>query len=300
MLANAKILTKINLVIFVMALSAVAIGIAGYIGMSKLSVATRRLDVMGTNLHQAAQLNANVIYMNRGEYRMAADPKDTEDVAKNVSGRVDEFAKNMTLLDQQVEAKYRPMLAEIKTAFAAYKKEFDGTMATSRKHADLKNEAARQEILDEVAQSRTVSTALSNKIKALQQAFDEDGNTVAQEAQAIARDLTIMIVAVAVIGIAVGIVVGMLIARRGLVTPITHIVRNLQDLAHGRLTIEIFGTERGDEVGDIAKTALVFRDNAREAERLRAEQEKEQAARVARAAALESLTRTFDVQAGDV
>ncbi|MEC4589582.1 MULTISPECIES: methyl-accepting chemotaxis protein [Nitrospirillum] len=300
MLANAKILTKINLVILVMALSAVAIGIAGYIGMSKLSVATHRLDVMGTNLHQAAQLNANVIYMNRGEYRMAADPKDTEDVAKNVAGRVDEFTKNMTLLDQQVEGKYRPMLAEIKTAFAAYKKEFDGTMAASRKHADLKNEAARQEILDEVAQSRTASTALSNKIKVLQEALDEDGTTVAQDAQAVARDLTIMIVAVAVIGIAVGIVVGMLIARRGLVTPITHIVRNLQDLAHGRLTVEIFGTERGDEVGDIAKTALVFRDNAREAERLRAEQEKEQAARVARAAALENLTRTFDVQAGDV
>ncbi|MEE3622893.1 methyl-accepting chemotaxis protein [Nitrospirillum sp. BR 11752] len=300
MLANAKILTKINLVILVMALAALAISVAGYMGMSKLAVATHRLDVMGTNLHQAGQLNANVLFMNRGEYRMAANPNDADEVLKNVDGRVSEFNRNMGLLDKEVEDKYRPMLADIKTAFAAYKKEFDATAATTRQHMDLKNEPARQEILDEVAQSRVAATTLINKVKTLQDALDTDGTTVAQQAQSVARELTMMIIIVAVAGIAVGIVVGMLIARRGLVTPITHIVRNLQDLAHGRLDIDIQGAERGDEVGDIAKTALVFRDNARETERLRAEQEKEQAARVARAAALEGLTRTFDVQAGDV
>nr|WP_281384641.1 methyl-accepting chemotaxis protein [Nitrospirillum iridis] len=300
MLANAKIITKINLVILVMALAAVAIGVAGYVGMSKLALAAHRLDVMGANLHQASKLNVNVVFMNRGEYRIAASPADADEVAKNVAGRIDEFSKNMTALEQQAEAKYLPNLAEIKVAFDAYKKEFDGTLAMGRKHADLKNDAARQEILTEVAQSRTASTALSAKIKTLQDALDDDGTTVAQDAQTVARDLTWMILIVAVVGIAVGIVVGMLIARRGLVAPIGHIVHNLQDLAHGRLDIEVFGTERGDEVGDIAKTALVFRDNARETERLRAEQEKEQAARVARAAALETLTRTFDVKAGDV
>ncbi|MDE1145721.1 MAG: methyl-accepting chemotaxis protein [Azospirillaceae bacterium] len=300
MLANAKIITKINLVILVMALVAVAIGIAGYIGMSKLSVATHRLDVMGSNLHQAAQLNANVIYMNRGEYRMAANPADTDEVAKNTEGRVVEFGKFADMLEKQAEPKYQPMLAEVKASFELYKKEFASTMATSRKHADLKNEAARQEILDEVAQSRTVSNTLSAKIKVLQDALDNDGTTVAQEAQSVARDLTWMIAIVAIVGIVVGIVVGMLIARRGLVTPINRIVHNLQDLAHGRLDIEVFGVERSDEVGDIAKTALVFRDNARETERLRTEQEKEQKARVARATALDNLTGAFDTQAANV
>ncbi|MBB6251627.1 methyl-accepting chemotaxis protein [Nitrospirillum iridis] len=279
---------------------AVTIAIAGYVGMSKLSIATHRLDVMGTNLNQASKLNTNIILMNRGEYRLAANPQDFAEVVKSQDGRVAEFIQNVSLLEQQAEEKYRPILGEIKTSFDAYKKELDSTLAMGGKHVDLKNDAARQEILTEVAQSRAVATALSNKIKTLQDALDQDGTALAKEAQTVARELTWMIVIVAVVGIAIGIVVGMLIAHRGLVTPIGHIVRNLQDLAHGRLDIEVFGSERGDEVGDIAKTALVFRDNARETERLRAEQEKEQAARVARAAALETLTRTFDVKAGDV
>ena len=47
----------------------------------------------------------------------------------------------------------------------------------------------------------------------------------------------------------------------------------LDELANGNFDVEIGGTNRKDEVGDIAKAALVFRDQGRATARLRAEQE---------------------------
>ncbi|TWB38906.1 methyl-accepting chemotaxis protein [Nitrospirillum viridazoti] len=300
MLENTKIITKILFVIAIMSLSAFAIGIAGYTGLSKLATATHRLEVMDTNLNQAAQMGASIILLNRSEFRMAADPRETDEVFKTTNKRSDEFINTLRNLQKLAEDKYQPALIDIKTTFDDYKKQYDSTVSVSRKHADLKNDAARQEILDEVMRSRAVATTLSDKIKALQEELDKDGTAVAQQAQTLARDLTWMIAIVAIAGIVIGVAIGILIARRGLTIPIDRIVHNLQDLAQGRLDIDIYGTARGDEVGDIAKTALVFRNNARETERLRAEQQKEQAARIARAATLEGLTRTFDIQAADV
>ena len=51
------------------------------------------------------------------------------------------------------------------------------------------------------------------------------------------------------------------------------IVRSLTELTKGNLETQINGTERKDEVGQIAKAALVFRDQGREILRLRAEQD---------------------------
>ncbi|MDZ5648869.1 methyl-accepting chemotaxis protein [Nitrospirillum sp. BR 11828] len=283
-----------------MSFCAIAIAIAGYSGMSKLSVMARRLDVMGTNLQQASELRANILFMNRAEYRMAASPAEAEEAANLAQKRIAAFNDTLTALEAQAEGRYRPALLQIKSAFSTYEKEYQSTVTVSRRHAGLQNDSARQEILDEVQRSRAAATSLTNQIETLEEALDKDGTAVADDGQVLARDLSRMVIGVAVGGIAIGMAIGLLIARHGLVIPIGHIVRDLQDLTQGRLDITIQGTGRGDEVGDIAKTALVFRDNAREAERLRAEREREQTARVARAAVLERLTHSFDAQAGEV
>ncbi|TWB20753.1 methyl-accepting chemotaxis protein [Nitrospirillum amazonense] len=300
MLENTKIIVKFCLVIAVMSLCAIAIAASSYVGMSSLSATARRLDVMGTNLQQASDLRANILRMNRAEYRIAASPAEVEDAVANAQKRITDFNQTMAALESQAEEKYRPALAQIKSTFRVYEQNFQSTVAVGRRHANLQNDTARQEVLDQVSRARAAATSLADQIEALEEVLDKDGTVVADDGQALARKLSWMVIGVAAGGIALGMAIGLLIARRGLVTPIGHIVRDLQDLAHGRLDITIQGTERRDEVGDIAKTALVFRDNAREAERLRAEQEKEQTARTSRAAVLERLTHSFDAQAEEV
>jgi methyl-accepting chemotaxis protein len=70
----------------------------------------------------------------------------------------------------------------------------------------------------------------------------------------------------------IGLVLGFLIGQYGIVKPIQSIVDLLKSLAAGNFDEEIKGTERKDEVGDIAKTALVFKENGLEKIRMDKEQ----------------------------
>jgi methyl-accepting chemotaxis protein len=61
--------------------------------------------------------------------------------------------------------------------------------------------------------------------------------------------------------LAIGCGFGFLIARFGVSAPIRRVVDLLQNLAKGDYNVEVTGTERKDEVGDIAKAAVVFKEN---------------------------------------
>ena len=94
-------------------------------------------------------------------------------------------------------------------------------------------------------------------------------------------------------------IVGMIFVRwifMGLISnPIAAMTEVMEKLAKGNLSVEVFGTERRDEVGDIARTVAVFKDTALEKVRmevetaevkLRSEREK--------AAAMDSMADNFE------
>ena len=63
-----------------------------------------------------------------------------------------------------------------------------------------------------------------------------------------------------------GLLIIRLVAR-----PVTEMTRAMQQLAQGNVNVEIPGSHRHDEVGEMAKTLTVFRENLLEKERLTAE-----------------------------
>ena len=69
----------------------------------------------------------------------------------------------------------------------------------------------------------------------------------------------------AVVGLAVVVV------RRGLVTPIRAGMDTMAGLGRGELAVSVAGTERRDEIGAMAKTLELLRDQLRDAEQARAE-----------------------------
>lgn len=93
--------------------------------------------------------------------------------------------------------------------------------------------------------------------------------------------------------IALAVVFGVALSRL-IATPITRMTDNMLILADGRTDIEVTGDDRRDEVGDMAKALLVFRDNKIEADRLAAEREKEQREKERRASQIADRTREFD------
>ncbi|MCH7937673.1 MAG: HAMP domain-containing protein [Proteobacteria bacterium] len=73
-------------------------------------------------------------------------------------------------------------------------------------------------------------------------------------------------------GVALALVLGFLISR-GLSKPLGEITVSMRKLADGERMITVEHTERKDEIGELANTLEVFKENAIEADRLRAEAE---------------------------
>ncbi len=101
------------------------------------------------------------------------------------------------------------------------------------------------------------------------------------------------------IGLGLSAVIVFLTAR-SIVNPIAAMTGAMGRLAEGDKTVEIPGTERKDEVGEMAGAVLVFKENMIEADQLAAEQAQERKAREARAQRVEELTKSFDQSIADV
>jgi methyl-accepting chemotaxis protein len=87
---------------------------------------------------------------------------------------------------------------------------------------------------------------------------------------------------------------------RSIRRPLDGIKTSMLQLADGNLDIEIAGTSRQDEIGDLGRAAQVLRDRSRDAARLAAEKETERTARDARGRTIDELTKAFDGQVSGV
>ena len=85
-----------------------------------------------------------------------------------------------------------------------------------------------------------------------------------------------------------------LVLIRSITRPIADATGGLKRLADNDLTFDITGTDRQDEIGDIAKTMMVFKDNALERQKLAKAQEAENTAKLRRAESIERLINGFD------
>jgi methyl-accepting chemotaxis protein len=81
--------------------------------------------------------------------------------------------------------------------------------------------------------------------------------------------------------------------------PLAHMAGEMTKLATGDLDIRIEGTDRADEVGGLARSLQVFRENAITARRLEAEQRQEQARKETRQRAVEEYIAVFDGQVSE-
>jgi methyl-accepting chemotaxis protein len=113
------------------------------------------------------------------------------------------------------------------------------------------------------------------------------------------RDLAVhggLLVVAILIGIA-----GFIVVQRRVTRPIGTMTKTMRQLADGDVTVEIPGTERRDEVADMAKAVVVFKENALERQRLATEREEaEERAVAGRKAEMNRLADQFEAAVGNV
>ncbi len=113
------------------------------------------------------------------------------------------------------------------------------------------------------------------------------------------KDVEYMTYALLLAAVVMGIATAFVITK-GISTPIQGMAGAMQRLAEGEKTIEVPAVDRNDEIGEMAQSVQVFKDNMIKADELAAEQEKERAAREERARTVENLANDFDSNVGSV
>jgi methyl-accepting chemotaxis protein len=88
---------------------------------------------------------------------------------------------------------------------------------------------------------------------------------------------------------------------RSVTVPLRRIIDVMSALTSGNLAVEVNGSERKDEVGEVAKAVLIFKDGLVEAERLRHEQEEaKKRTEAERHQMMQDLANRFEATVGGV
>lgn len=137
---------------------------------------------------------------------------------------------------------------------------------------------------------RKVVEAVNQRINATKKNLDEAKERAVEIANSATQKLTIL----AALGLTLSIGVLWAIVTLGVTRPLGVMTRAMSRLASGQLDVTVDGTARKDEVGLLARSLQVFKDNAIEAQRLAAAEAVEDAAKMRRARILDELTRAFE------
>ncbi|MCK1639242.1 HAMP domain-containing protein [Bradyrhizobium sp. 157] len=147
-----------------------------------------------------------------------------------------------------------------------------------------------------VQQWYDASNPALESIVRIKDAAVEVTNLHAAAKAAAARTQLILVALVTLLGIVVGMGSIWVLSRR-VIRPLTAMTAAMQRLAGGDLAIDVPALARADEVGEMARSVAVFRDNAVRANALAAEQRAEQQKKEQRQQVMETLTSGFDQSA---
>ena len=156
--------------------------------------------------------------------------------------------------------------------------------------------------------ARNAALAQLDEIGPLMEAHAEEArfasvahqNELGPIAHAQVRQTEIMVIAASLVILVLAVLTGLIVSGNlsGMIRKVT---QAMTELAGGDKTIEVAGASRSDEIGDMARALVVFRDQALEVDRLQAEQaEAEQRAAQERKAAMMALADQFESQVGSV
>lgn len=300
-LDNLGIATKIGLIVALL-----TIVCAGSVGF-----ATLRMDGLGadyadvvTRVDSNTTLVARIgrraeAYMSLA-YQLAAETTDAGNarLSAGLSKTQQELETLMTATRQALPehaAIMDPVFAKIRAVFPACEPAVKFAASTTSADDSLKAAARLKAECDPSARD-----ALEDQRKLV----DALIAAAAARSQALADETHGSIVTVitsATIGLLVTLIVALWIGIKGLSQPIGYLKSVMDRLARNDLAAQIPFAGRRDEIGEMARTVAVFKTNALEVERLRADQERAKAeAEVAQKAKLNQTADAFQETVGNL
>ncbi|NBN79034.1 HAMP domain-containing protein [Microvirga tunisiensis] len=290
---NISVSGKVMSVVFLLSLISLINSGIGYFSLDQLNSAAGVINRTAADVKIGAQLNQNILTLSRAEYRLAADPGRVADVRRVVEETKASFRDRIAAAVANAEGEQRTMLVEIQRLFAEYEPRVARALDVAERSSNTALTADQQTILDEVATSRALADRIATELARYVDHSEATGNRRSQEAGDMASSSGLLLIGVAVVGISLGLLAGLLVSRRFIVRPLTVMVDGLQRLAKGEFEFRVDYADQKDEVGSIARAMEVFKVNAAERQGMLEEQVREASRKAERAEDIRQLTFRF-------
>ena len=272
-LNNIKIVFKISLIVALLAMVTIASTFYSTGKMRAMDDANsdivNRIDKSTTLAARASRRAEN--YMSSAFQLLAetTDAGNAKILAQAVESR-EAYTKAMaTVLKDMPEqaSSIEPTIAQFTTAFAVCRPIMEAAAKTTEAadnlivSARLKAECVPVMTAAMETHAHLVSGMLANVAKLADQ-MTVDANSAIR---------TVWIASI--VGLLLGLSVALWIGIKGLSQSVDRLKHMMEKLAANDLTIAVTGTERRDELGDMARTLDVFKTNALEVQKMRADQQ---------------------------
>ncbi len=289
MLDNIRIRAKILLVLVFMAAVAGSITVTGTLGLGNIASATDGISITSDEILYGSRFRRIAIEMQQEGYKLALKPESLPDVQQNLTKIRQDFMEQYQAAKATGDQEQQKKLAEIMRTFSLYE-EFQRKMLALAVTAGV----SRETLLAAINAGESARNSWVSDVRDYVDYTNAKGKKLAAYADKTADTALLVMILVAVGGIAIGIAGGVWVAQTGIIAPMAAIVGCLRRLADGDSQVTLFGTNRKDEIGAIAGTAVVFKQNALAREELEERQRQEQAAKEERALAIEEMVSRFD------
>jgi methyl-accepting chemotaxis protein len=273
LLNNFKISLKVGLIAVLMAV--VTIGTVGFAAMRLRAMADANIDMV-TRVDRFGSLQARAgrqaeRYLSLG-FQLVVET--TEAGNARLLAEANERRKDYESLMAQVlkalpeeAVEIEPVIANFKTAFAVCDPAVHYAATVTTNEDNLK---AAVRLREECAPQ--IDSAIQSQSKLI--AYHVAKAAKAAEDMALEADLSIRMLFVASgFGLLTGLAVAMWIGIKGLARPINELKSVMEAFVRNDLNADVPGTERRDEVGDMARTVEVFKKNGLEVAQMRSDQQ---------------------------
>ena len=325
-LSRFRVLTKVIAIVCLLSMVAGGITWLGVNSLKMLSGATHDMDVKAHEALASQRLMTSLLAINRAEFQVAANPTpEIKKTAREVVGKETKLfdERLQWLKDHTTEVAAQAAIFDVESGWQAYKLRAQATLKSAEALDEISPASEFAKLRQEAVISSRVADNAQASLDKLVNAYNEVVTQASESAAGQYRQVSKLMIIVAAIGIILGFAFAFTIGQFGVVRPMRKLVALLQRMAQGD-QVEITGTERGDEVGEIARAvndiSIMLAEKARReadekaaAEQEKAQREAEQAARTAeekaehdklaaaeRDAATQKMAEEFEVAVGTI
>ncbi|MFA6265913.1 MAG: HAMP domain-containing protein, partial [Pseudolabrys sp.] len=253
-------------VVAMLSVIAVAITWLGVTSLKSMDQSSDRMEAAAGEATMAQRLVVNLLAINRDEFELATDPRpeNAKEMRAAVTSESKRFQENVQWFkDKALNPQLRAKLTELESDWARYQKELENTFKAAAAVQHFEMTAEMNKLREEALTSAHTAEKVRTNLRMLADGLQKEVDSISVESKEEYLRVSKLMMIVASIGIALGLAGGFMIGQYGIAAPLRDLVGPLDKIAEGDFAVEVPGTKRKDEVGQIASSVQQMAEKVR-------------------------------------